>query len=243
MPTKSSWDLTPHTEGDRLAWRNKLTAYYDAADWLTCYQEAKAMVTAYPLSVTALISRAALLGDSAEVFPPGPERRRRKAAAIRQLRHWVHTPPIKLPRALASYARNELYYHSRMFKEQAILGRAAIKAGEPLAAYMVGVGAAFYAAELMRYGQRVRATRWATESLEAWQAYFALPKTRDRFDTHVFKATSLAVLGRVDEAEAELKTVAALIGKDIRTTTIYDVKERLSWCRRGISAHTPLQRP
>ena len=190
------------------------------------------MAAAYPWSVRALISKAALLGDSAEVFPHGPERRRRKAAAIRQLRYWIRTPPIKLPTALANYARNELFYHSGEFKKQALLGRAELKSGEQYAIYSIGVGAAFHAAELMRLGQPVRAARWASESLEAWEAYYKLPKTRDRFDTHTFKAVALAVLGREDEAEEELKIVAGIIGKDIRETCIYDVQARLRWCRR-----------
>jgi len=233
MTRRPPWDLSLPAEGDRLERRQRISSLYDKADWIGCYREAQADAKAHPLAIRGLITEAALLGDSAEVFAPGPERRRRKAAAIRQLRHWVRTPPVKLPRALASYARNELYYHSRAFKEQAILGRAEVKAGEQAAAYSIGVGAAFYAADLIRYGQRVRAALWAAESLEAWRAYFALPKTRDRFDTHTFKAVALSVLGSVDEAEVELKTVAVLIGRDIRTTYIYDVEERLAWCRRG----------
>ena len=90
------------------------------------------------------------------------------------------------------YARSELYYHSRAFKQQAILCRSEVKAGEPYASYSIGVGAAFYAAELMRHGQWVRAMRWANDALEAWDGYFALPKTRDRFDTHTFKSIALA---------------------------------------------------
>ncbi|MHA0111000.1 hypothetical protein ACXYUI_28270, partial [Klebsiella pneumoniae] len=52
-------------------------------------------------------------------------------------------------------------------------------------------------------------------------------------DTHCFYAVALAGIGQVTAAEAELKVAAGIIGKDIRTTSIYDIANRLHWCRRG----------
>ena len=132
--------------------------------------------------------------------------------------------------------RNQIsaFYGAGDWKRQTILGRYRCKHGEPQAAYSVGVGAAFYATELMRRGQALGAGRWATEALSAWDRYFSTRPARNRFDTLTFQAVALAVLGRFDEAEEELKVVAGLIGKDIRETTIYDVADRLSWCRRGL---------
>jgi len=233
MPSISQWDLSLPTEGDRLTRRNQISAFYDAGDWKSTYREARALLAAYPWSVDAHVTEAALLGDFAETFT-GPDRDRRKAAAVRKLRYWVRTPPVKLPRSIDYRARNELYYHVGDWKRQTLLGRYRCKHGEPQAAYSVGVGAAFYATELMRRGQALGAGRWATEALSAWDLYFSTRPARNRFDTLTFHAVALAVLGRFDEAEEELKVVAGLIGKDIRETNIYDVADRLSWCRRGL---------
>ena len=95
MPSISKWDLSLPTEGDRLTRRNQISAFYDAGDWKSTYAEARAMLATYPWSVDAHVTEAALLGDFAETFT-GPDRDRRKAAAVRKLRYWVRTPPVNL---------------------------------------------------------------------------------------------------------------------------------------------------
>ena len=227
------WDTTAPTVGDFEVRRQRISAFYDQADWRSCYQEAKDLLAAYPWSVNARITEAALQGDYAEIFI-GQDRRLMKAAAIRKLRYWAKTPLIPLPPGLRYRARNELFYHSGSFKYQALLGRPQANAGEIGGLYSFGVGAAFYAAELMRRGQVLRAQRWATDAVRTWDKFFSKPQPRDRWDVHCFKAVAVAVLGRFADAEAELEKVKGIIGWEIRETSIYDIDERLRWCGRGL---------
>lgn len=233
---RTVWNQSLRSEatGDLAAVDQRIGALYDKADWEGAYREAERAVLAFPKYVSLRVTAAALLGDWGETFTGG-ERRRRKAAAVRELRAWARHPPIRLRPELRDYACNELYYHSGAWKRQALLGARRVRSGESRANYSLGVGAACHGAELLRRGLVVNAQLWAEVATAAWQAYFATRGARDRFDTHAFHAIACAVLGRFDEAEAALEHVARLIGKDLRTTSIYDIEKRLAWCRRRYS--------
>jgi hypothetical protein len=230
MNSRKNWDLSFRPD-ERQEWRSRISHLYDQGRWIDAYREAKKMSRTFPNSVEAILTAAAIRGDAAETLL-GSGRRQGKHAAIKVLKIWVKSPPIKLPRVMSNYAWNEFYYHSGQFKRQALLGMSEIRDGEPYAAYSVGVGAAFYAAELCRYHQYGRARYWASISVEAWSDYFRLPQKRKRFDTYTFLAVALSVLGQNEEAEKELGIVKDLLGFDIRETPIYDVRERLLWCKR-----------
>lgn len=229
------WDLSTRADNEQLAQlRSTIESCYDAADWHGAFRAADKIAHILPWNVEARISRAALLGDWGETFI-GRQRLVRKAAALRGLRYWVHKAPLKLTLGLRNYARNELYYHSGHAKAQALLGRERVQRGESRANYSYGVGAACHAIKLIGKGNIAVGQRWAERSVEAWTDYFATKPARDRFDTHCFLALALAALGKFAESERELGVVAKLIGKDVRTTSIYDIAERIDVCRRRIA--------
>lgn len=189
------------------------------------------MLLAYPTIVQVCISEAALFGDYAETFN-GKERHRRKISAVHRLSLWAWNPPVKLPLTLRDLARNEFFYHSGDFKSHFLLAKRRLFIAPEASMYGQGVGGSYYAAELCRRGLGQCAQCWAESGIRSLEALWQRTRDRVRWDEQCFYAVGLAALGRHDEAETALAKVKAIIGYDIRDTHIYDIKERLSWCRR-----------
>lgn len=125
--------------------------------------------------------------------------------------------------------RNEYYYRFAMYKDQYELGIEVVadywgtpewqKVGKS-GYYYQGVGAANYARELCKQGDKELATCYAHKALVAWAQYFTLKN--DYYNAYVHYALALGILGHTQEMMRALQRSADLIKRDL---TYHEFKE------------------
>jgi hypothetical protein len=133
------------------------------------------------------------------------------------------------PKNLEFYLKNEYGWRFRQHKYQYENGinRAAYYSGtdewNTRAAncyYFQGVGAAHYAKELLKAGDKQSSALWAQKSLVAWAQYFSYKN--DYYNAYVHYALALGILGHQDEMFKALQKSADMIQSDL---TYHEFKE------------------
>ena len=126
------------------------------------------------------------------------------------------------PKNLEFYLKNEYGWRFRQHKYQYENGvnRAAYYSGTdewPARAansyYCQGVGAAHYAQEFLKNGDRQSATLWAQTSVVAWAQYFSY--RTDYYNAYVHYALALGILGHHDAMIKALQKSANMIQSDL----------------------------
>lgn len=108
--------------------------------------------------------------------------------------------------------KNELYFQTKQFKKQYMLGLSTYKkTGELRVLYSSGVGAANYAIELALKNKKTFAQRWAMKSVEAWGKYFLHDKKY--YNPYVHLALAYGVLGENRKMMNALKKSSKLCKK------------------------------
>ena len=113
---------------------------------------------------------------------------------------------------IRNIARNEYYFQTKQYKAQYELGINEFNRTHNLKAmYSCGVGAVWYANELLKKRQKKRSVSWAKKSILCWQKYLkAFP---DYYNPYVHYALALGLTGELDKAKGALEMAQALSSK------------------------------
>lgn len=87
--------------------------------------------------------------------------------------------------------------------------------------YNQGVGAAYFAKQLLQAGNRQQALEYAQKAAIAWGQYFSLEN--DYYNPYVHYGLALGILGQKDEMMRALRRGAELIKRDLNYTEFKDV--------------------
>ncbi len=181
----------------------------EKADYVSALRKAEAFYRENPRHVAARERYATMLADAA-LYTKLPGRERMKAKAIRILRELLRSLR-GVPFGVRGSIRNEYYYHTGQYLKQYRLGIELVRKGDKSSYFSQGVGASWYAFELMHKGQVARGRRWAEVSVLAWGRH--LKFEANYYYPYVNLAFAHGILGRLDEMEKHLVTAARLAKK------------------------------
>ena len=165
----------------------------------------------FPKNFTLQSDLASLVGDCSYITPsPLKERMIEKSKALfDRLKKEVHGQP-----KAALYAfENEYYFRFALYHDQYELGTRQVndywrtKEWVPHGIkgyYRKGVGATYYAKELLKQGNKKRALEYAQKALVAWAQYFSYEN--DYYNPYVHYALALGMLGYKEDIDASFRT-------------------------------------
>jgi tetratricopeptide (TPR) repeat protein len=183
----------------------------------------------FPQDFTLQSDLAALLGDTSEITPePLKSRMLEKSKAMFDR---LLVEAEGQPKQAYYPFKNEYFYRLGMYKEQYELGVKGVAdywATNDWNAYGVkeyyyqGVGATYYAKQLLMRGDKEQALAWAQKALAAWAQYFSYEN--DYYNSYVHYALALGILGYKEEMMRALQRSAALIKKDLNYHEFQEVQ-------------------
>jgi tetratricopeptide (TPR) repeat protein len=173
-----------------------------------------------PQDFTLQADLASLLGDTSEITPePLKSRMLQKAKGMFDR---LVVEAEGQPKEAYYPFKNEYYFRNKMYREQYELGVQGVAdywgadQWSPYGFkeyYYQGVGATYYAKQLLMRGEKENALEWAQKALVAWAQYFSYQN--DYYNSYVHYALALGILGYNDEMMKALKRSASLIKKDL----------------------------
>jgi hypothetical protein len=183
----------------------------------------------YPANFTIQLYLAAILGDYSELIdePQKSKMIKKSKDIFSKLMNEVSSQP----KNIAYKFKNEYYFRLGQHKEQYQNGVTMIndywdtseystRIGAS-AYYNQGVGAAYFAKQLLQAGNRQQALDYAQKSVVAWGQYFSLEN--DYYNPYVHYGLALGILGQKDEMMRALRRGAELIKRDLNYTEFKDV--------------------
>lgn len=175
----------------------------------------------FPQSFSLQSSFAALLGDISELYTD--DRKSRTLEKSKKTFEKLLNEVEGQGRREIYRFKNEYYFRFAMYKEQYNSGlqmvdyyhdtKEWISEGGFLGYYYQGVGAVYYAKQLLINGNNKNALHEAQKSLTAWAQYFSYKN--DYYNSYVHYALALGILGYKIEMVRALKHAADLINRDL----------------------------
>jgi hypothetical protein len=204
----------------RRDWWISVGKHVQAANYKTAVKKAREGVALFPGDVVVEFRLYAVLCDCYLTNKSTNKVALKKAISKMK-------PLLKKMRGLpvwsVNYMKNEYYYQSRQFKKQYELGiNEYRKTKDKYEMYSAGVGAANYALELAKKGQRKRAHAWAQKSVKAWGVYREVDKKY--YNQYVHLALAYGILGEDKKMERSLRTSAKLCGKGAKYKEFEEVR-------------------
>lgn len=183
----------------------------------------------YPDNFTIQLCLAAMLGDYSELIEEPLKGRMVKRS--KEIFSKLMGEVASQPKNIAYKFKNEYYFRLGQHQEQYQNGVTMIndywntpeysaRIGAS-AYYNQGVGAAYFAKQLLLAGNRQQALEYAQKSVVAWGQYFSLEN--DYYNPFVHYGLALGILGQKDEMMRALRRGAELIHRDLDYTEFKDV--------------------
>lgn len=184
----------------------------------------------FPKDFNLQADLASLLGDTSEMTES--PLKERMVARAKQLFDTLLEHAAVQPKNVYYPFMNEYFYRFKKYREQYELGleRVVYYWGTPeweqdsngyRGYYSQGVGAANYARELMKSGNRAFALDYAQKALVAWAQYFSY--NNKYYNAYVHYALALGILGYKDQMMKALQKSAQIINKDLDYFEFKDV--------------------
>lgn len=183
----------------------------------------------YPANFTIQLCLAAMLGDYSELIDEPLKSRMTKKS--KEIFSKLMDEVSAQPKNIAYKFKNEYFFRLGQHKEQYQNGVTMINdywntpeyssSVGASAYYNQGVGAAYFAKQLLQAGKRQQALKYAQKSAIAWGQYFSL--RNDYYNPFVHYGLALGILGHKDEMMRALRRGAELIKRDLSYTEFKDV--------------------
>lgn len=174
----------------------------------------------YPQDFNLQSDLASLLGDTSEITPEPLKSRMLEKAKVMFDRLLIEAQ--QQPKEAYYPFKNEYFFRNKMYREQYELGVQGVAdywgtdqwmARGAKEFYYQGVGATYYAKQLLIKGEKEQALEWAQKALVPWAQYFSY--INDYYNSYVHYALVLGILGYKDEMMRALQRSASLIKKDL----------------------------
>jgi hypothetical protein len=210
----------------RIKWYHECFDLSDKAEYQKATAHAKKGLTLFPDDTLAAFTYFSILADYALSAKTKKFQEMHKVAVAGMKRLLGRTSGRGLSHNYKKTMKNEYYYQTKQFKKQYELGINYYKRHKnKYAMYSSGVGAANYALELAKKGQRGRAKVWARKAINAWEVYFEVDKKY--YNPYVHYAMAWGILGDKKKMMKALKTSSKRCGKPLAYKEFQEVIDEI----------------
>ncbi len=199
----------------------KCNEYVGRAQYRKAFLVAKDAIQKYPNNRFAMYKYAVMLGDSGEwASKAQQEKNRIKAAKLfRKLLRRTRGIGDRFTTAM----KNEYFWFSKQPLKQYRLGEEYLPILGKSSCYSMGVGAVSYAKKLYARNRPRQAKEWAKKAVKAWQQYFTVVPSY--YNSHVWHAKALGLLGDIQGMEQALKKAAKLAKRPLSYREFVETRE------------------